>query len=95
MITQEQLESLGFQVNSGRTSPYYGGYIDFYKHIDNGHVISGHDTTEVFVTRDGHFVMIELDHHSSYDYSGKRLGFKGTVYDIEFFTQILQAVLRY
>ena len=89
------LEKIGFKVRSENRSPYNGELTDFYKEIDNGHIVSGHDTTEVFVTNDDSHVIIEIDHHSSYDYHGKRLVFRGRCDDIEFFEKILNAVLKY
>ena len=45
MISREQLEKIGFKVNSKNKSPYNGKLTDFYKNIDNGHIVNGHDTT--------------------------------------------------
>lgn len=94
MITSKELEEIGFTVSSEKTSMYDGQFTDFYKNIDNGHIIEGHDTTEVYVTKDMYLIIIEIDHHSSYEYTGKRLVFKGRCETLEFFQQILKSVLR-
>ncbi len=94
MLTQQQLEDLGFTLNSNNKSPFDGQFNDFHQVVDNGHVISGHDITEVFLTKEGLHIEIELKHHSSYDYSPKHIVFKGRCTTVEFFTQVLDAVLR-
>ena len=94
MITQNQLEELGFTISSKEKSMYDGQFIHFYKNTDNGHVIKGHDTTEIFVTKDTNLIIIEINHHSSYVCSGRTLVFKGKCEDIQFFTEILNAVLK-
>lgn len=67
----------------------------FYKKKDNRHIIEGHDTTEIFVTRERSYIVIEVDHRSSYDYEGKRVVFKGYCETLEFFKQVLDSVLKY
>ncbi len=91
MITNKELEDLGFIADPTAKTAYN---YKFYKKIDNGHIIKGHDTTEVFVTKNHMSILIELEYWNSYD-SGKRVVFKGRCETIEFFTQILESVLKY
>lgn len=92
MITQQELENLGFVVISDRRSSYTGHLTDFYKKFDNGHIIEGHDTTELFLTKDVMDITIRRSHESSWNYTDKELVFKGRCGDIELLKQIIAAV---
>lgn len=93
-IKRKELEQIGFTCDNETKSPFDGSFIKFYRYIDNGHIIAGHDTTEVFVTKDMQSVLIEISNHSSYSYGGKEIRFKGRCDNLELFEKILNAVVR-
>jgi len=92
-IKKEELEQIGFTCDNETKSLFDNSFTKFYKYIDNGHVIAGHDTTEVFVTKDMGRVIIEISNQSSYSY-GKEIRFKGRCDNLELFEKILNAVVR-
>lgn len=101
MITQQELESLGF-VPCEPEKPFYidrpsvrdGSIANFYKYIDNGHVWEGHDTTEIRVFRYVNCVIIEIESNSSH-FSRKEIVFKGRCETFEFFNEVLNSVLEF
>lgn len=92
MIGSQDLIQLGFEITSDSISLYDGDYTDFYKKIDNGHIIEGHDTTEIFILKEYNNFIIEIKHQSSH-YEGKKLVFQGKITSIEFLEQLLKAVI--
>lgn len=92
MINQNELEGLGFKLIAEEPG-LWGNTSTFYKKVDNGHIIEGHDTAEIFITKNRNFISIEIDHQSSWDYSGKRLVFTGKCDSIDFLQQIIKAVI--
>ena len=84
MITQEQLEEIGFKK------------VGLFYHLDKdrGHVIPGHDSLKIFLHLDHPFITIVIEHQSSWT-STKEQVFKGFCEDIEFFKSILKSCCKY
>lgn len=92
MRTEDFIE-LGFNANKVAKSSYTGELSIFHKKIDNGHVIIGHDTTDVYLRYDKPFLVIEVGRNSSYQYGDKKIVFSGKCEDVEFFKMIIKAVI--
>lgn len=94
MITNEQLEEIGFKNDGVTKSPFTGQLCKYHLHKDNGHIIPGHDSLNIFLNFDHPFMTIEIEHQSSYTHT-KEQCFKGRCEDIEFFKDVLKACCRY
>ena len=92
MITDKQLEELGFINDEFSTSPYDGKFNLFKKQIDNEHVILGNDITDIYLIKEGNFIIIKRHQISSY-LDNKEIVFKGKCRDIDFLRLILEAVI--
>ena len=89
MITNEQLEQLGFK-HDGKIDSFTGKLCNYHQRKDNGHIIQGHDTLDIFLNISHPYITIENEHRSSYGHT-KEPVFKGRCEDIDFLKDILKA----
>ena len=94
MITNEQLEELGFKNDGITKSPFTGKLCKYISSKDNGHIIPGHDCLDIVLNLDHPFITIEIEHQSSYAHT-KEQCFKGRCTDITLFKSILEACCGY
>ena len=95
MLTIKDFESRGFKFGSDNTSPYTGEKNHFVKSVDRGHVVRGHDVTEVDIHQDGNQITIALYDINSHGDPGVRVVFHGRCDNVETLDIIIAAVLDY
>lgn len=83
MITDQELEDIGFKNDGFTKSQYTGRLCKYHLEKDNGHIIPKHDTLDVFLYIDQPFFTLTIEHQSSWSNTKEKV-FKGRCEDIEF-----------